>query len=85
MNTLNAYSVMDVKSKLFARPHFQQTDGVAIRSFSQACEDDSTELNKYPEDFSLYHVGEFDIETGVLKPLERPKQICNASEFVQKQ
>lgn len=81
MNTLDMYAVFDTKSQLFGMPHFQKSDGVAIRSFSTACESPETELNKYPSDFSLYHIGTFHVETGELVPAT-PRQICNASEFV---
>jgi hypothetical protein len=81
MNTLQMYSVFDTKSELFTAPHFMQSHGVAIRSFSSACEDENTQFNKYPSDFNLYHVGEFNIETGEITSVI-PKQICNASEFV---
>lgn len=85
MNNLNLYSVFDTKSKLYAMPHFQSSDGVAIRAFSSACEDPKTELNKYSEDFSLYCLGSFDIESGKLESLEVPKHLCNAAEFNRKE
>lgn len=81
MNRLKMYAVLDVKSNLFNSPHFLTSDGVAIRSFSTACEDKNTDLNRYPADFSLYVVGEFNIETGNVIPIQ-PKQLCNAAEFV---
>ena len=79
----NVFAVKDVKSKLFSNPHFVPTTGVAIRGFGAACEDENTDLNKYPEDYSLYHIGTYDVETGELVSIT-PEQIANASEFVQK-
>ena len=75
------FTVKDVKTKLFAAPFFQKNAATAIRSFSTACEDTNTDLNKYPEDFSLYEVGSFDPETGQIHS-EIPNQIANASDFV---
>lgn len=83
MNQVKMYAVKDIKSEMFSTPHFLSSDGVAIRSFSQACEDPQTDLNKFPSDFSLYHIGLFNVETGFIEPVQ-PKQIANASEFVQK-
>lgn len=83
-STQTAFAVFDVKSKLFSNVHLLQSDGVAIRSFSTACENKDTEFNKFPEDYSLYRLGTFNIETGLLES-ETPKQICNATEFVNKQ
>ncbi len=83
MNTLNAYSVYDVKTELYSQPHFLQTNGHAIRSFSLACEDTTTDLHKFSSDYSLYHIGTFDITTATLNSIT-PKQLCSASEFVNK-
>jgi hypothetical protein len=83
MNELKMYSVYDTKSELFSSPHFLQSDGVAVRSFSTACDDPKTQLAMYPEDFSLYCVGTFNIESGNISPIQ-PKQLCNAAEFVSK-
>lgn len=77
------YAVKDIKSGLFASPHHLTSDGVAIRSFSMACENKESQINKFPEDYSLYHLGTFNIETGLLEAVT-PKQIANASEFVTK-
>lgn len=80
----NIYAVLDVKCNLYGNPIFQASDGVAIRAFGTACEDEKTELNKYPSDFSLYRIGTYDIESGEIKG-QTPTQIANASEFVNKQ
>jgi hypothetical protein len=81
MNVLKMYAVYDVKAQMYSHPHFLQSDGVAIRSFSQVCEDENSQFNKYPSDFSLYFIGSFDVESGEVIP-DVPRQICNASEFV---
>lgn len=81
-NLTNAFAVKDIKSALFSQPHFVETKGVAIRSFATACEDPNTNLNKYPSDFSLYHIGTYNIESGQLTAISKPEQIANASEFV---
>lgn len=78
---MNVYAVKDIKSQLFNNPFIQKSDGVAIRSFATACEDTNTDLNKYPSDFSLYHIGTYDPESGKITQ-EDIKQVANASEFV---
>lgn len=83
MNTLQAFAVRDIKSELYSQPHFVQTLAVALRGFQTACEDTSTQLNAHPEDFSLYHIGSFNIENGQLENII-PQQISNASEFQNK-
>jgi hypothetical protein len=83
-NTVKLYSTFDVKSKLYSNVFPQPSDGVAIRSFASACEDTTTQLNKYAEDFSLHCLGSFNVETGEIMP-STPQQIANASEFVSKE
>lgn len=83
ISKLQAYAIYDVKTQLYSHPHFLQTNGNAIRSFAQACEDEKSDLNKYAKDFSLYHIGEYDLETGNLKT-DQPKQIATAMEFITK-
>ena len=37
---------------------------MAIRSFSDAVQDQDSAFNKHPEDYSLWEIGEFDDQTG---------------------
>jgi hypothetical protein len=82
--TLKAYAVKDIQSQLFTAPHFLMNDTVAIRSFEAATLDPSTQFNKYPGDFSMYYIGGYNIESGELTK-EEPKQIANASQFINNQ
>lgn len=38
--------------------------GSAIRDFGDQCKDKTTKLGMHPEDYELYHVGEWDDVTG---------------------
>lgn len=60
------FSVFDSKAGVFATPFFMPTKGMAIRSFMDVSNDESTMLCKHPEDFSLFVIGEFDDEKGVV-------------------
>lgn len=63
---LGVYSVFDRKAAVFARPFVAPNDAMAVRSFLAARQDPSTELAKFPEDFSLHRLGSFDDDTGEL-------------------
>lgn len=63
---LKIYSVYDSKAKFFSAPFFCINDDIAIRSFTEATNDSSTQLNKFPEDFSLHTIGTFDPDTGTI-------------------
>lgn len=45
-------------------------DEHVIRQFSEVLAQPDTDLGKYPNDFSLLHVGEQEQDTGVLTPCE---------------
>lgn len=60
------YSVFDRKANVFARPFVSPNDAMAARSFLAARQDSTTEIHKFPEDFTLYRLGTFDDDAGVV-------------------
>ncbi|UDN67736.1 nonstructural protein [robinz microvirus RP_105] len=63
---LGAYSVNDKAVNAFLPPFFCRTDAEATRSFSQACNDPQHDFNKHASYYTLFALGEFDDENGVL-------------------
>lgn len=84
MSIQKIYSVKDLKAKQFSPPFFLKTDGLAHRAFSETIEKGNNDWSKYPEDFSLHYLGEFNPETGEMMPVP-PESIANATEFVKVQ
>ncbi len=74
------FAVFDAAAKRFIDPFCGPTLEYAIRGFREVCETDGHQFQKYPEDYSLFHVGSFDSELGALTPLEGHK-IAMASSF----
>lgn len=68
----NIYSVFDLKGETFSQPYFAVTDGVAMRLFGDACLDPETPLGRHPEDFSLYRVGVWNCDNGVVAGTDVP-------------
>lgn len=65
----NVYAVYDSAIKSFMAPFFMQTDGQAIRAFSDTVNAvPPTLVSKHPEQFTLYNLGTFDDESGELTP-----------------
>lgn len=58
------FSVYDAKAGAFNTPFFMATDEMAIRGFTDACNDPQTMFHKHPADFVLYLVGTFNDQTG---------------------
>ncbi len=59
----NVYSIYDTASALYLRPMFAQSDGQAVRAFSDAATDADNEIGKHPEDYTLVRGGMFDDTT----------------------
>ena len=74
-------STYDKKGEVFAAPVATTKPALAVRDFSEVCKDEKHPFNKFPEDYSLWIVGEFDETKGELIPKE-PKMIAEAQHFV---
>lgn len=63
---INVYAVKDDVSGSYNQPFLMVNDQIAVRGFKTLAEDTSTDIGKYPTDFSLYRLGEYDEKTGVI-------------------
>lgn len=65
---LPVYAIRDVRST-FTGLTVDTNDATAARNFAHAVMQVGSIMNSHPQDFSLYRLGEFDTDTGVLIPL----------------
>ena len=79
---MKCFSVFDTKANVFGVPFFALTVGVASRLFAELVADFQSTVNRYPADFSLYEIGDFNETSGLFIALDRPNHVCNACEFV---
>lgn len=75
---LKVFSVRDGKGEFYGQPFYAKTLGEAERSFRMLANDDKSMPWKFPEDFDLYEIGEFDDNSGKLKGLETPRHMSKA-------
>ena len=70
---LNAYAIYDVKAAMYQRPFFAVRDGEATRAFVDAVATKDHPLGQHPEDYTLFRIGAFNDESGLLEasPAER--------------
>lgn len=68
---MNIYSLFDGRVCAFGQPFFCLNDGAAMRTINEAAKDQRSMIAKYPMDFSLFRIGTFDDNTGILTPTER--------------
>ena len=72
----------DLAADAFGRPFYVPSIGVAIRSFTDEVnrQAEDNQMYHHPEDFQLYHFGEFDDNTGQFILLEIPKMLISAKQ-----
>jgi len=75
-------SIRDRAADSFSIPMFFAQTGAAIRAFGDEVKRpaENNNLNKHPEDFDLYLIGEFDDQTGEFSPM-RPQQIAIGKDY----
>lgn len=76
------YSIFDSAAGVFTAPTIDISDASAIRAFQQALANSGSVMNFKPDDFSLYQIGSFDVETGVLSPITPPYRLTVGSKEV---
>lgn len=79
-------AVRDQKSYGFTQPFTAPGKGIAIRSWADQLQDPDNAKNdqvRHPEDFTLWILGEYDDEHGIITPCV-PQQIAEASDWVKK-
>jgi hypothetical protein len=77
----NVYAVYDSKVNHYDQPFLMHSRGEALRSWITIVNDQSTSFFKYPEDFSLMELGEYDNITGKYKNHDVPVNLGLASNF----
>lgn len=80
---IKMFSIYDVKSEIHHPPHYCHTTGHAIRHFTTLFSQQETTFAKFPEDFRVMEVGEFDDQTGKVTPKE-PHLIAQGTELGRK-
>lgn len=73
---LEAFSVFDSKAGAFGQPFFAFNPAIAQRMVAVSVRDGESFLSKFPQDYSLYHIGSFDDSTGELAG-HPPVAVCN--------
>jgi hypothetical protein len=82
MNT-KIYAIFDNKAEAFMQPYFATTPGLALRAFSDGANNKETTIGKYPNDFVLYEIGQFDDQTGELENYTENKNLGIAIEYTE--
>lgn len=78
------FTVYDSKTQVFRAPFHMRNEGEALRAWQSIANDENSEIGKYPEDFSLLEIGEYDDETGQFDQTEKFKSYGTAAGYQRK-
>lgn len=78
---LQLFSVYDKKGGTYGQPFALPTRGVAMRTFTSWVGDPNSFFAKFPSDFELYQVGEFDQTSGEVRSLVKPDYVGRADDL----
>lgn len=65
------YSVYDKATCLYSNPYTALRDAEAVRAFRALLDDPQSLHSRYPEDFALYRMGNFDDNDGNINTTTR--------------
>lgn len=76
---MKLFAIRDTKGDFYGAPFSQHSTVEAERTFIKLRRESNSNINLYPQDFDLYHLGDYDSQTGVIKALDAPRHMVNAS------
>lgn len=79
---LNIYSIYDRKAGAYLPPFTFRSHAEAIRAIQQTAVSKESNLGKYPEDFTLRLLGEFDDDTGGIEAQFSPTTVAEVNDLV---
>ncbi|AXH76683.1 MAG: nonstructural protein [Microviridae sp.] len=77
------FSVYDSKARTYCNPFTAINQAVAIRDFTQAAHDPASHINKFPTDYTLVELGEYDDENATMNLHQNPVVLGLASNYLE--
>jgi len=81
-DNVNIYAIYDSKAEAYLAPFTTRNDGLAARMFEAAVNDPSSNFAKWPGDYTLFCVGEFNEHTGQVAPITH-RNLGTAVQYLQ--
>lgn len=76
---LNVYAIYDEVAKTYTQPMFMHNDNEARRLFLMWCKNPELPMAAHPADYTLYAIGFYDTDTGVIESQTPHNQILKGS------
>lgn len=79
---MRVYSVLDLKVKEYGPLILGNSDAAMARAARDGVPGSGSVIAKHPEDFNLMYLGEFDVDTGMLVPVDVPILVENFATLI---
>lgn len=79
---LKIFAIHDAKAEAYLQPFFMANKGTAIRAITDTLAQREHQFSKYPEDFTLFELGEYDDSNGIVSPHVTPLPLCKVIELI---
>ena len=77
------FSIYDSKAQAYFPPFYLHNSQMAIRQFGDMVNDPESRVSKHPEDYTLFHLAEWDDQDSKHKtPKNSPESLGNGAQFV---
>lgn len=63
----NVYAVRDSAVEIYGNPFIAINHTSAVRDFDHACRDPQSQMSVFPSDFSLWHIGTYNDDSGLIE------------------
>lgn len=79
---MEIFSVYDSKAESYLQPIFAPNAAVAVRMFSNAVNQEGHDFGKFAQDYTLFHLGEWNEKEAKITMKRAPESLGNALQFV---
>lgn len=76
------FVIYDEKAKYYTNPMIAQTRGEFFRMIASQSQTDNSTIFKFPEDFVIYEIGEYDEQIGHIVSYDVNEKLGKVSEFI---
>ena len=76
------YAMYDVKANFYHPPIVLANDEVLKRAIISQYKDSDNQVSQFPEDFKIYCIGDYDDNSGVIKPLSPIRHVTTVAELI---
>lgn len=79
--SLKVFTIYDEKAAAYNQPFYQKTTGMALRAIEDELKNDNSQLSRHSSDFTLYEIGLWDEDKGVVNMYDTKKNLGVLTEF----